>query len=210
MNEKVLQSLMRSGMSAFVKVLTGLNLISLPLQAGTERKASLMHDNLERTFYIHTPLPDDKLLLMPLVIALHGKGASGESMIIVTRGGFNRLADAEGFIVVYPDAIEKNWNDGRTDEEVNDRAHRENIDDVGFISALIDFMIREYGIDQERVYVTGISNGAVMAYRLGFELSNRIAAIAPVDGNIPFGFTPGAPPARHVSVLAINNVDDPV
>jgi polyhydroxybutyrate depolymerase len=210
MKEKILQSLMKSGMSAFIKVLAGMNLISLPVQAGTERRASLMHDNLERTFHIHTPLPVDQMQLMPLVIALHGKGASGESMILVTRNGFNDLADREGFIVVYPDAIEKNWNDGRTDEEADDRAHRENIDDVGFISALIDYMVINYGIDRGRVYVTGISNGAVMAYRLGYELSERIAAIAPVDGNIPFGFSASVPPRRHVSVLAINNVDDPV
>ncbi len=201
---------MNSGMSAILKVLASLNLISLPVQAGTEKRASLMHDDLERTFHIHTPLTVDQLQLMPLVIALHGRGASGESMIIVTRNGFNDLSDREGFIVVYPDAIEKNWNDGRTDEEANDRAHRENIDDVGFISALIDYMINNYSINTGMVYVTGISNGAVMAYRLGYELSERIAAIAPVDGNIPFGSGADAPPRRHVSVLAINNVDDPV
>ncbi len=87
--------------------------------------------------------------------------------------------------MVYPDGIELNWNDGRMDEEANDRAHRENINDVGFISALIDSMIKDYNINPKRVYVTGISNGAIMSYRLACELSHKITAIAPVDGNIP-------------------------
>jgi len=131
-------------------------------------------------------------------------------MVIVTRKGFDNLADAEGFIIAYPDGIALNWNDGRMDEEANDRAHRENIDDVGFISALIDFMIKDYNTDPKRVFVTGISNGAIMSYRLACEISHKIAAIAPVDGNIPHMLYPECSPARPVSVLAINNVNDPL
>ncbi len=75
---------------------------------------------------------------MPLVLLLHGGGGTGEGMEKLTLGGFNRLADREGFVVVYPDGIEKHWNDGRGLEAY--RAHRENIDDVGFVSALIDHL----------------------------------------------------------------------
>ncbi len=96
------------------------------------------------------------------------------------------------------------------DEEANDRAHRENIDDVGFLSALIDSMIKDYNINPKRVYVTGISNGAIMSYRLACELSYKITAIAPVDGNIPYLLLPACSPSRPVSVLAINNTDDPL
>jgi polyhydroxybutyrate depolymerase len=131
-------------------------------------------------------------------------------MILITHKGFNKLADKDGFIMVYPDGIELNWNDGRMDEEANDRAHRENIDDVGFISALIDSMIKDYNINPKRVYITGISNGAIMSYRLACELSHKITAIAPVDGSIPYLLFPECSPSRHVSVLAINNVNDPL
>ena len=96
------------------------------------------------------------------------------------------------------------------DEEANDRAHRENIDDVGFISTLIDILIEDYNIDPERVYVTGISNGAIMSYRLACELSYKITAIAPVDGNIPHLLLHECDPIMPVSVLAINNVNDPL
>jgi polyhydroxybutyrate depolymerase len=131
-------------------------------------------------------------------------------MVLRTRRGFNKLADKDGFIIVYPDGIELNWNDGRMDEEANDRAHRENIDDVGFISALIDTMIIDYNIDPKRVYITGISNGAIMSYRLACELSEKIAAIAPVDGSISYLMFPECSPSRPVSVLAINNLNDPL
>ncbi len=170
----------------------------------------MMHDNLKRTFTIYIPVAYDKTVQMPTIIALHGRGTNGKGMMLVTKKGFNRIADKEGFLVVYPDGIERNWNDGRRDEEANDRAHRENIDDVGFISALINFMIAEYNADPQRIYITGISNGAMMAYRLACELSHRIAAIAPVDGNIPYLLADECSPSEPVSVLAINNVLDPL
>lgn len=174
------------------------------------QKTSFVYDNLKRTFKIFLPSNYERYSRLPLVIALHGRGGTSESMILLTRKGFNKLAEKDGFIVVYPDGIELNWNDGRIDEESNDRAHRENIDDVGFISALIDSMITRYRVDPKRVYVTGISNGAIMAYRLACELTYKIAAIAPVDGNIPLLFFPECSPSRYISVLAINNTNDPL
>ena len=170
----------------------------------------MIHNDLERTYLIHIPPGHDKSEAVPLVLALHGRGTTAEGMILITRKGFNKLADRDGFLIVYPNGIERNWNDGRMDEEANDRAHMENIDDVSFISALIDSMIEEYNIDPKRVYVTGMSNGALMAYRLACELSFKIAAIAPVDGNMPYLLVSECSPSDPVSVLAINNVNDPL
>jgi polyhydroxybutyrate depolymerase len=200
----------RYKLNAIIVLSMGLTLLSFSILQGRDEKAVLMHDNLERTFRIHFPESYRKSLKMPLVIALHGRGGEGESMILVTRGGFNKLAERDGFIVVYPDGVDKGWNDGRTDEEANDRALKENIDDVGFISKLIDFLINDYNADPTRVYVTGISNGAIMSYRLACELSFKITAISPVDGNIPVMLSHKCSPVSPVSVLAINNVDDPL
>jgi polyhydroxybutyrate depolymerase len=180
---------------AFVKLLAGLNLVSVSALSGKDLRTSFIHDSLKRTFNIHIPASFDKTVQLPLVIALHGRGANGASMVFLTHKGFNKMADKDGFIMVYPDGIELNWNDGRMDEEANDRAHRENIDDVGFISALIDSLINDYNIDPKRVYVTGISNGAIMSYRLACELSDKITAIAPVDGiSLPCFFLNVRPP----------------
>ncbi len=196
--------------SAFIKALRRIHLLSSSETAGIDKKASFIHNDLVRTFRIHIPPLIDDTVQMPLVIALHGKGVDSEGMILITRGRFDVLADRESFIVVYPDGIEMNWNDGRTDDESNDRAHQENIDDAGFISSLIDLMIKDYNVDPKRIYVTGISNGALMSYRLAFEMSSKIAAIAPVDGNLPDPLLWKDGPFEPVSVLAINNVNDPL
>ncbi len=131
-------------------------------------------------------------------------------MVKLTMGRFDEISDKRGFVVVYPDGIEKHWNDGRNSEKSSYRINRENVDDVGFIAALIDHLIKGMNIDPKRVYVTGMSNGAIMSYRLGCELSEKIAAIAPVAGSIPQNLLLTCSPSRPISVLAINNVNDPL
>jgi len=210
MKKKTSNPFIKSGLTIIMMVLAGTILVSFRADRGKSRRTSIVHENIKRTFTIYAPGTFDKSVQVPTIIALHGRGTSGKGMLLVTRKGFNRLADIDRFLVVYPDGIERNWNDGRMDEEANDRAHRENIDDVGFISALIDIMITEYNADPQRIYITGISNGAMMAYRLACELSHRIAAIAPVDGNIPYLLADECSPSEPVSVLAINNVLDPL
>ncbi len=167
---------------------------------------SIRWGGLERSYRIHVPSSHGKTGRSPLVIALHGGGGTGERMERLTLGGLNRLADRDGFVVVYPDGIEKHWNDGR--EKVRYRAHREKIDDVGFISALIDALGGRWNIDRTRVYVTGISNGAMMSNRLACELAGKIAAIAPVAGNMPLDLAPRCTPARPVPVLMISGTKD--
>lgn len=167
---------------------------------------SIMFAGLERTYRIHIPASYDKANPGPLLIVLHGGGGTGEGMVKLTRGGFNRLSDKEGFIVVYPDGFEKHWNDGR--ENVSYRTHREKIDDVGFIAALIDVLAKQYKLDTKRVYSTGISNGAMMSFRLDCELSEKIAAIAPVAGAMPENLPARCSPSRPVPVLMISNTED--
>jgi len=172
----------------------------------TSTTRSIIFAGLERTYRIRIPSSYDKTSPIPLVIVLHGGGGTGEKMEELTLRGFNRLSDKEGFIVVYPDGIEKHWNDGR--KNVRYRAHQEKIDDVGFLSALIDHLDKERDIDKRRVYVTGISNGAMMSFRLACELSEKITAIAPVSGAMPKDLV--CSPSRSVSVLVISNKEDPM
>jgi len=166
-------------------------------------------DNLKRKYILHIPSPGFNHPL-PVVFVLHGGGGNGEKMIKLTYGGFDKLADKKGFIVVYPDGFEKNWNDGRSKSEASSETFKNNTDDAGFISALIDELIKKYNADAKRVFVTGISNGAMMSYRLGCELSGKIAAIAPVAGNIPLNYVKQCSQSNPVSVLAINGDADPL
>ena len=168
-----------------------------------DRSGSIMVNGLSRTYKIHLPAPAKTM--MPLMIVLHGKGGEGKSMVKLTKSGFDKLSDRKGFIVVYPNGIDRHWNDGRN--ELTDP--KDNPDDVGFISALIDDLIKKYSADPKRVYVTGMSNGALLSYRLGCELSGKIAAIAPVAGNIPENLR-NCKPSNTVPLLAINSDKDPL
>lgn len=204
------RSYIRNGWSAILKMLAGAKLLSFERSSGSIIRASIIHEYFQRTFKIYFPPGSDRPVPKALVIVLHGRGGNGESMILLTRNGINRIADEEGFLVVYPDGIEMNWNDGRKDHVPDDRAHKENIDDVGFISKLIDKMIMDYHADPDKVYITGISNGAIMAYRLACELSDKVTAIAPVAGSMPCSLIDTCMPVRPVSVMAINNTHDPL
>ena len=171
-------------------------------------KGSFIFGGYERRYLVHVPLHLDRDKPVPLVFVLHGGGGSAKRMVQLTKGGFDALADKEGFIVVYPDGVGKHWNDGRGFYRY--RAQRENIDDVGFISALIDRLTKSYNIDTKSIYVTGVSNGAMMSLRLACELSDRIVAIAPVVGAMPVNLASSCRPARSVSILFINGTDDPL
>jgi polyhydroxybutyrate depolymerase len=163
-------------------------------------KSSISSGGLHRTYDVHIKPNYPIGVPLPLVIALSGRGGTGQGMAMLTQ--FNVIADRENFIVVYPDAIDAKWNDGRVEGA--------GIDDVAFISDLIDKLSNEFNIDTKRVFITGMSNGAVMAHRLACELSLKVAAIAAVAGNIPVIMAPKWEPQRAIPVMIINGTKDPI
>jgi polyhydroxybutyrate depolymerase len=165
----------------------------------------LTHDGVKRPYLLHVPSGFDKEL--PLVFCLHGGGGTAEGMPRLTRGRFDALADKEGFLVCYPDGIEKSWNDGRATKEGRHTSHA---DDVGFIASLIDAIARDHKVDRRRVYATGMSNGGFMSYRLGVDLAEAITAVAPVCANLSEELEPRARAARPLPLLAVNGTKDPL
>jgi polyhydroxybutyrate depolymerase len=168
---------------------------------------TLTHDGIEREYRLYVPPNLDPSQPVPLVIALHGGGGTADGMEKLTYSGFHDLADRDGFFVVYPQGIDRHWNDGRP---TGDRAHEENIDDVGFIAALIDHLAEEYTIDRDRVYATGISNGGMMSFRLACDLADQITAAAPVTANLSEALVARCAPDRPVPLLILNGTDDPL
>ena len=141
----------------------------------------------------------------PVVFVIHGGGGNIEG--VVRESGMDALADEKGFLAVYPSGVpggangtNLTWNTG----ECCGAAKERNSDDPAYFSAVIDELARRYAIDETRVYATGISNGAMMSYRLACELSTRIAAVAPVSGvlNAP------CEPAMPVAILHIHGTAD--
>jgi polyhydroxybutyrate depolymerase len=163
-------------------------------------RGELAFGGLQRTYLVHSPAGTDSPA--GLVINLHGSGASGQTQAAITN--YDPVADALGFVVAYPDGIDQSWADGRGASP----ADRRGIDDVGFLVALVDRLVRDYGINQGRVFATGISAGAFMANRLACDRADVVAAIAPVAGTLGAGVP--CNPSRAVSVLESHGTADPV
>ena len=164
---------------------------------------SLAVGGLNRTYVVHAPKGYDPKTPMPVVLALHGATMNGPMMAWFS--GLNRKADEAGFIAVYPNGTGRFssyfWNGGNCCGS----AMQNKVDDVAFINALLDDLMGSYHVDPQRIYATGMSNGAIMAYRLASELSDRIAAIAPVSGSLG---TETCQPKRPVSVLHFHGTMD--
>jgi polyhydroxybutyrate depolymerase len=148
--------------------------------AGTASK-TLDFGGLARTYLVHPPKDYDGKSPLPLVLVLHGaiQGATN----VERMSGMSDKADKEDFLAVYPNGTSRSglaptWNAGAC----CGYAQMNHVDDVGFLRALIDQLERDYRIDPKRIFATGISNGGMMSYRLACEMSDRIAAIAPVEG----------------------------
>jgi len=167
--------------------------------ASMDASQSIDVGGVQRTYLLHVPPAVSGRV--PLVLAFHGHGGDGASQERLT--GFDALSDRYGFIVAYPDGIDRGWNDGRFPDAKGP-------DDLGFAAALQDDLERRYPIDTKRVYATGFSNGAVFSNYLACNQSNRIAAIAPVSGSLPVKDVANCHPQRAVSVLEIAGTDDPI
>jgi polyhydroxybutyrate depolymerase len=169
-----------------------------------DRDGSLSFENRKRTYLLHFPPNYDGRVAVPLVIVLHGGGGNGRSVAEMT--GFSEEADSGGFVAVYPDGTGVlgdrvlTWNSGNCCGYAMDK----NVNDVGFIGALIAKLEQEFNIDSSRVFATGISNGGMMAYRLGCELSDKIAGIGPVAGALNVDCNP----SHTVSVVAFHGTGD--
>lgn len=170
---------------------------AIPLQirdAGT--RFVMSHNGLTRTGLIHVPETYDGNTPFSLVFVLHGQ--AGKAADMVPRG-FNEIAGEFGFIVVYPDGYQGNW-------DIIPGGSR-SIDDEGFFETLIDGLRNRFRVDPSRVYLTGHSMGGFMAHRLAYDLPGRFAAVASSSGL--FYLPHSADPAvRPVSVMHLHAIDD--
>jgi polyhydroxybutyrate depolymerase len=174
----------------------------LPAQSAPPagQRRSLRVDGVERSYFLYVPAGPHQTASPALVLVFHGAG--GRAQGFARHTGFAAVAEREGFIVAYPQGLERRWNDGRG----NGTPH----DDVGFVRVLLDTLQRELGVDPRRIYATGISNGAMFAYRLACDLPGVFAAVAPVAGAMPADLATGCAHTEPVSVLAFQGTADPL
>ncbi|WP_335221433.1 extracellular catalytic domain type 1 short-chain-length polyhydroxyalkanoate depolymerase [Nostoc sp.] len=151
-----------------------------------------------RTYYIYTPKSYNPKHAMSLVLVFHGDRGSGNSIAQVTR--FNNLAEAFGFIAVYPNGLDHQWSfTGHL---------RKKIDDISFVAALIEHIERIRNINSRKIYATGFSQGGILTQALACKLPNKIAAFASVAGSLTARFVPSCHPSTSVSMMMINGTKD--
>jgi polyhydroxybutyrate depolymerase len=164
----------------------------------------ITHGGERRSYLVHLPPVYNGKKALPLVLVLHGGGGEAEGMARITR--FSDMADRKGFIAVYPNGTGilsgqlLTWNAGNCCGLALDLG----TDDVGFLRVLLEKLKKDFSIDPKRIYVTGLSNGGMMSYRLACELSGEIAAIAPVAG----AMNTECHPAKPVSVIIFHGTED--
>ncbi len=165
--------------------------------AAGSQDGQIISSGVSRHYILHVPAGYNGNSPMPLLLNFHG--ASSNAREEEALSGTSQKADRDGFLVVYPDGINAEWHTGPEAQGQQDRQ---------FVRDLIVYLESQYNIDRKRIYATGISNGGGMADRLGCQMADIIAAIAPDSG--AYNFWQDCDPSRPVPVLAFHGLDDHV
>lgn len=185
-------------------VMLALSIIAADPIAPGDQIRNLEFNGVNRTYSVHAPPQYDSKKPTPVVLIYHGALTNRDMMSSFT--GLNKKADEAGFLAVYPNGNGNGklmfvWNAAG----LRNKALNEKYDDVAFTSRVLDDLETVARVDAKRVYATGLSNGGMMCYRLAAEMSDRIAAIAPVAGTMAIA---EAKPHRPVPVLHFHGTDD--
>ncbi len=174
-------------------------LVSLPANAAEGERRTLLSGGQHRSYELYRPQNLAATSSVPLVIVLHGGFCSGAQA--QTAHHWNDEAARQGFVVAYPNGTKRSWNAGG---ECCGPAQKQKINDLAFLTPLIETLVKDENIDPARVYLAGMSNGAAMAYRYVCEGSFPIAAIGAVSGSLS---APCITP-QTTSVMAIHGATD--
>ncbi len=167
---------------------------------------STRFENIDRTYHVYVPKSYSAVNPSPILFNLHG-GASTALDFLNNEGDMREIADTANFIIVYPQATSDNngnptWHLGAENSKSTD------VNDVGFVSHIIDDVSSVYSIDQERVYVTGFSNGGYLTYEIACLLNERIAGIGVVAGHMFIDTYNYCNPSHPTPVINIHGTED--
>ena len=179
-----------------------------PDLTGSFTRETLEDGGRDRSFAVYTPAR--RAVPTPLVVALHESGQTGEAFRWHTGYDFDRLADANGFVVAYPDGFEGHWDDCRAAAPFSSR--KQHVDDVAFIRAMIQKLAASAHIDPARVFAVGHSNGGQMAYRLALEAPDAVSGgVAVISAGLPAEDNLDCHPSgKPVPILIMNGTADPL
>jgi len=167
---------------------------------------SMSYDGIQRKYMYYIPSGIENYTKVPVVFFLHGMGASAQIGVNVLGPQYHARAERDKAIVVYPEATSKHWND----KLGGSYPLTDNIDDVGYLTTLIDFFIRDFKADPKRVYFSGSSNGGMMTYRLSCDIPNKIRAIAPFVSTISPKIAKEFANAKPIPIIITSGTADSV
>ncbi len=161
---------------------------------------------IDRTYRSFIPPSAEKAKKAPLLFVFHG--GAGDAKRAQKHFSFDKQAREHGFIVVYPEAIDGHWNDGRMGEKFASQDSK--IDDVAYFRAVLAKVKIAHKIDEERIYAMGASNGGMFVQRLAVEETATFAAVASTISSLPKPLKQGFAPKAPLSVLFMSGTEDPI
>jgi polyhydroxybutyrate depolymerase len=175
---------------------------------------TVVHDGQPRIYLTHAPQDEGAGCPRDVVVVLHGGG--GSAAFASRVHGWRELSSETGCLVVFPEAecgdparpagVRENprvWNDGGSRSAVA----RRKVDDIGYLARVLDDVRNRYSVNTQHIFVTGFSSGGSMSFRVGVELADQVAAIAPVAGHLCIR---DPRPARPLSMFYLIGLDDPL
>jgi polyhydroxybutyrate depolymerase len=166
----------------------------------------MVHDGLDRDYHIYIPESYDETINVSILFVFHGYG--GNARNLMRWGDMKSVADTAGFILIVPQGYKDHrgsphWN-------VGSWTRGSIVDDIGFISALIDKINENYKVDLDRVYSYGNSNGGYFSFELACQLGNKIAAIGSIGGTMSTESYDSCAPSHNTSVITVHGTSDPI
>ncbi len=160
-------------------------------------KYAIEHDGLTRDYTLFVPSSYDEAEALPLVIALHPGQTDGSTMQQLS--GFDRQGESFNTLIVYPSAMNGNWNR---------QLDANRADDLGFIQAVIGKVSQDYTVDTSRIYAFGYSNGGGMAYRLRCAMPEQLAGVAVYASPLEFALAEECLDAKPLPFLLLHGTAD--
>src|SRR5271167_1795814 len=188
---------MLSGAAILAVLIAAILSPSRPAFAGEAVAHTIDVNGVSRSYLLYVP-PGNSGKRLPAFIMMHGSGSTDLQQERYTN--FDAFADAHGLVVMYPQGIDKHWNDGRV------IGHESMADDIGFMKAMLAQVIADGLIDPKRVYAAGISNGGFMAQHMACMMPDALAGIAVVAASQPVDAA--CPSARPMPVIFFQGTAD--
>jgi polyhydroxybutyrate depolymerase len=184
------------------KVTLILLIILVSVAAASAQSKSILIGQQKRKYVLYLPKDYRSTKTYPLVYNFHGGGMTATEQMFYSR--MNQTADKHGFIIVYPSGINADWNVGF------EMSYKNGTNDIGFIQALTDTLKKNYSVNSQAIFATGLSRGGFFCHRLATELPEVFAAVASIGGPLPDSVKLHHRSAKNVSIMQVSGTEDKI